>query len=263
MDPRSLGAEASSGEAPGAAAVAAAALAVTHIVTPALWFLRGIPRSVWLSLFGGVSVAYVFVHLLPELASGQEQLARAFGSGPVPGLDFAERHVYLVALAGLAAFYGLERMAKRDRAERSHRQVGGEPPTSPAVFWVHIGSFAAYNGLIGYLLVHRPVTTTSSLIFFAVAMALHFVVTDFGLDEHHGLRYRRIGRWVLVGAVGAGFWLGLAVRVSEAALAVLVAFLAGGVILNVLKEEIPAERQSRFWAFGLGLSVYAALLLAT
>ena len=55
--------------------------------------------------------------------------------------------------------------------------------------------------------------------------------------------------------------MGVAGDVSEAALAVLFAFLAGGVVLNVLKEELPEERQSRFWAFALGASAYAAILL--
>lgn len=39
------------------------------------------------------------------------------------------------------------------------------------------------------------------------------------------------------------------------------AFLAGEVILNVLKEELPNERKSRFGAFALGTAAYAALLL--
>ena len=34
-------------------------------------------RSRWLSLAGGVSVAYVFVHILPELAKGQDVMVRA------------------------------------------------------------------------------------------------------------------------------------------------------------------------------------------
>ena len=41
----------------------------------------------------------------------------------------------------------------------------------------------------------------------------------------------------------------------------LFAFLAGGIVLNVLKEELPRERKSRFWAFALGTVAYAALLL--
>ena len=39
------------------------------------------------------------------------------------------------------------------------------------------------------------------------------------------------------------------------------AFLAGGVVLNVLKEELPAERDSNFAAFAVGATVFAGLLL--
>lgn len=246
------------------AAMAAVLLAAVHVVTPSLKFLAGTPRSAWLSLAGGVSVAYVFVHLLPELAAGQETVGRIAG-----GKAFAERHVYLIALTGLATFYGLDRLAKSSRSSQEGATVqsgrDGETAaagTSPHVFWIHIGSFAIYNGLIGYLLLHREVTTFGALAFFTVAMALHFTVTDYGLNEDHKAIYRRVGRWVLVAAVLLGFGIGLLAEISEAAIAVLVAFLAGGVILNVLKEEVPSERQSRFWAFALGTAGYAALLLA-
>ena len=39
------------------------------------------------------------------------------------------------------------------------------------------------------------------------------------------------------------------------------AFLGGGVILNVLKEELPEERGSRFRAFAAGAAGYAAFLV--
>ncbi len=39
-------------------------------------------------------------------------------------------------------------------------------------------------------------------------------------------------------------------------------FLAGGVILNVLKEELPKERASRFRAFAAGVVAYTLVLLA-
>ncbi len=245
------------------ALIAAVLLAVIHVITPSLRFLDGTPRSIWLSVAGGVSVAYVFVHLLPELAAGQEQVSRV-----TTGETFAERHVYLIALAGLAVFYGLDRLAKTSRSKREGASVHSgrdsevaEASTSPKVFWIHMGSFAIYNALIGYLLLHREVMTLPALLFFAVAMALHFLVTDYGLNEDHKAPYRRIGRWVLAGSVLIGLAFGYAAEISEAAIAVLTAFLAGGVILNVLKEEVPSERQSRFWAFAAGMAGYAALLL--
>lgn len=84
---------------------------------------------------------------------------------------------------------------------------------------------------------------------------------DYGLQEHYRDAYHRIARWVLTVAVLLGWTVSLLSEIHEAALAVLLAFLAGGVILNVLKVELPEERESRFWAFRVGASAYAILLL--
>jgi hypothetical protein len=226
-------------------------LAAIHLFAGKLRFLHVIPRSSWLSAASGASVAYVFLHLLPELATGQETLAEA------APLAFVETHVWIVALVGLAVFYGLERAALVSREQEV------DDTTEPEVFWLHVVSFGLYNVLIGYLLLHREVMTTAALLFFATAMGLHFFVNDYGLRQHHKHQYHRHGRWVLAGAVLGGWALGAAVEVHEALVVVLIAFLGGGVILNVLKEELPEERASRFWPFALGAAAYAALLLAT
>lgn len=229
--------------------------ACVHLFASRLRFLGVTPRSRWLSAAGGISVAYVFVHLLPDLAEEQEAIREAVGES----FDFLEYHVYLVALVGLVIFYGLERSAKTSRRRRL--RAGGEDSTGAGVFWLHVGSFAAYNALIGYLLLHREEPGLNNLLLYAFAMGLHFVVNDFGLRRDHKRSYDRAGRWVLAAAVLAGWLFGLFSEVSEAALAVLFAFLGGGVVLNVLKEEIPEERESSFFAFALGAAVYAAILL--
>lgn len=118
-----------------------------------------------------------------------------------------------------------------------------------------------YNALIGYLLLHREEQDLRGLFFFAAAMGFHFLVNDYGLREDHRDTYHRVGRWVLAAAVAAGWVVGLWTTLNRAALAMLFAFLAGGVVLNVLKEELPEERQSRFWPFAAGAASYAALLL--
>ena len=183
------------------ALVAAFGLAAVHLFSGGLSFLDGVPRSRWLSVAGGVSVAYVFVHLLPELAENQEVIAETVDES-FAFLAFFEDHVYLVALLGLAIFYGLERAAKESR----RRQPGSaeKASASAGVFWIHIASFSFYNAVIGYLLVHRE----GSLIFFFVAMALHFVVNDRSLREHHRGLYHKMGRWLLAGAVVVGWVLG-------------------------------------------------------
>lgn len=233
-------------------------LAAVHVVTPLLRFLNGTPRSAWLSAAGGVSVAYIFIHLLPELSAGASQV------GGLGASFIADREIYLVAMAGLLTFYGLDRFAQTSRSANA-REEGADASgtaTGPGVFWIHIVSFAAYNALVGYLILRGEHPTQRGLSFFIVAMALHFLVTDYGLSEHHKERYRRIGRWFLIAAVLAGYLVGTTNEVSGALTAMLTAFLGGGVILNVLKEEVPSERKSRFWAFALGSGGYAALLLS-
>jgi hypothetical protein len=221
-----------------ASGLAAAAFALVHLVGARLDFLRRLPRSIWLSAAGGVSVAYVFVHILPDLAEHQREVEEAHL------LEQLESHVWLLALIGLAAFYGLDRLARRRK-----RDTG--------VFWIHLGSFALYNLLIGYLLVDRE----SGLLAFTFAMSLHFLVNDQGLREHHGRAYTR-GRWLLAAAPVAGWALAVATHLPDLLVSALFAFLAGGIILNVLKEELPEDRESRFWAFAAGIAGYAALLLA-
>ena len=239
------------------ALLAAVGLALVHIIAGRLRFLTYVPRSRSLSFAGGVSVAYVFVHLLPELTDAQESLSRAASELAL----VAERHVYLIALLGLATFYGLDALALRSR---QHQQsTAREDRTGTGVFAVHIASFALYNALIGYLLLHRESSTDTALLIYTVAMGLHFVVNDAALRHHHKDRYDSLGRWIVAAAVVGGWGVGLATEIHDAAIATLVGFLAGGVILNVLKEEVPRESQSRFSPFAAGLAFYSAVLLIT
>lgn len=237
--------------------IAVVILTLIHLFAGTLQFLGGTPRSVWLSAAGGVSVSYIFVHLLPEMNDSQSALEVTL-TGTLAQL---EHHIYLLMLAGLVIFYGLERAAVASHTR--HGAIEGEEAASHNIFWVHMATFAAYNALIGYLIFHySEVQGIRALFQFAFAMALHFVVNDFGLREHFESDYHRIGRWVLSASVLLGWLVGVTWDVPETALSVVLAFLAGGIILNVLKEELPEKRESRFWAFLVGAAGYALLLLA-
>lgn len=240
----------------------AGVLAAVHVSAGRLRFLQTAPRSGWLSLCGGISVAYVFVHLLPEITDHQSRVVETTDPTNIILEATHERSLFIAALVGFALFYGLEQAARRSSREAARRATGGVTtrPTA-SVFWLHIGSFAAYNALIGYALLHREEAGLANLLLYGTAMGLHFVVNDYGLREHHRDDYDRLGRWVLAGAILAGTLLGFLVVLPELVLSLLLAFLSGGVILNVIKEELPEDRESRFWAFGAGLAGYTAVLL--
>ncbi len=232
--------------------VAVLVLSAVHLCAGRLHALDRLPRSRWLSLAGGVSVAYVFVHLLPELARGQQVI----DGSDLQLFRYVEHHVYLLALLGLATFYGLERMIKLHR----RRQPAGSAARA-GVFWLHIGAFAFYNGLIGYLLIRGESGSLVSVSLYCVAMGLHFLVNDFALQHDHRELFRLRGRWLLAAMPLVGWALGAQTEVSELAVSALTAFVGGSVILNVMKEELPEERESRFSAFLLGAAGYSLLLL--
>lgn len=228
----------------------AIALTVVHLLASRVHSHGILPGRVWLSAGGGAAVAYVFVHILPELGRGHRVVGE---SGMIGGI--LERYVYLVALVGFIAFYGLEHLAQRS----APRETG---TVEPWVFWIHVGSFGAYNALIGYLLVHRNEYGAVALVLFAGAMGLHFLVTDHGLHQHFQDRYHDVGRWLLSTTVLVGWAIGHVVPVSETQLHILFALLAGGVILNVMKEELPDHYDSRFTPFVAGATGYTLLLLS-
>ncbi len=244
-----------------AALIAALVLAAVHLLAPRLRALTLVPRRGWLSAAGGVSVAYVFVHLLPELAEGQAAIEGEGGAeaaAPEPMLGFLEGHVYLVALVGLAVFYGVEKHSLHSRRRNRH-ETGADCTTGDA-FWLSIASFTLYNAIIGYLLLRGDLEETMQLVLYTLALGVHFVINDLALSEHHRDAYRREARWMIAAAVLVGWLAGMAIDVSERVIALIVAFIAGGVVLNVLKEELPGERLARFWPFVGGALAYTVLL---
>ncbi len=84
--------------------LAAGVLSAVHLLVGKLPFLDA-RSSIWKSVAGGIGISYAFLVLLPKLASAQIVL-RAAADGGVYG--FLEHHAYLVALAGLSLYYGLD-----------------------------------------------------------------------------------------------------------------------------------------------------------
>jgi hypothetical protein len=121
--------------------------------------------------------------------------------------------------------------------------------------------FAAYNVLCGYLAVHPPTPGLIPLGFFTLALALHFLSTDHGLRHHNVAVYDRVIGPVLAASTFVGWGYGMVTQISDRTVALWFAFLAGGIIINVIKEELPYEQHSRFWPFLAGVMAYTALVL--
>ena len=226
-----------------------------HIFSIKLHFLQSIQRHRFLSLSSGVAVAYVFIHLLPELNEYQEILEDTLDNKL---LILLEDHIYMIAMFGLVIFYGLELLVRKMKDVNKTEE---NKEASMRIFQIHIGMFFVYNAIIGYLLVRGTYDGVLGLSFFFIAMAVHFITNDWSLRTSHKYVYDRYGRWLLSFAVLFGWIVGTFFELREVVVSLLAAFIAGAIILNVMKEELPEDRKSSLPAFLFGVIFYTVLIL--
>ena len=205
----------------------------------------------WVSIAAGVSVATIFIDLLPEISESQAKLSDGLHGRAAL---FPEQAVYLAAMLGFVMFYGLEYMLAAS--------APAEDKPSGLFFSLQIAAFAGYSSLIAYLLVHNIWNDARSLLLYSLAMAFHLLLVDHSLArERHGL-YEKRGRWILALAVMAGWSAGILASVPDQWLARITGFISGGVIMNSLVVELPEGRGGRFWFFAVATVTYSLLLIA-
>jgi hypothetical protein len=209
-----------------------------------------------LSFGAGVTIAYVFVHLLPELEAAREALVR---TGAHLSLPFPALRVYLAALIGFMLFYGLEHLVAWTRRPAGSEATDGEENRLGRT--IHVGGFLVYVWLAGYLAVRSLEEGPTPLTLYAVALGLHFLSLDFSFFREYGSWYKRSARYAFVFAPLAGWTLGIFVGFSQVFTAALLGFLSGGIIMNAIVSELPKEKEGRIFSFLLGGVFYTALLI--
>ena len=209
----------------------------------------------FVSAAAGISVAYIFIDVLPELEVQRQVLVKTAGD---TALLFAEQRIYALALLSFVIIYGLEHMVLVNRERRSKSVAAGE---GDAVYWLQLTGYAAYSALIGYLVIERAVRGVLPLVAYTFAMAVHFLIVDHALEEEHGRAYQARGRRLLAASVLVGWLIGVATPLSDVVIARLFAILAGGVVITSLRAELPDDREGRFWPFCFGAVVFAVALI--
>ena len=204
----------------------------------------------WSSVGGGAGLAYVFVHLLPELASGGSELSKGQGLINYVPTPLVEALLFLVALMGVLLVFSLNVVMKQ------------REDAPPFAVWLQLLSFAAINYLYAYSLPSLITTGIGYGILFTLAISAHVLLMDRYAAAHHPQRFRRRNRWIGSAALVLGLLHALILHpVSALTLAMATAFLGGGLLMAVFRDELPDAGQVRLPWLLAGCSGMGALLL--
>lgn len=233
-----------------------AIIIAAHLHISKLTYFKTLHQKFWLSFFSGISVAYVFVHIFPELGKAQEY----FYTNDFNFLHLLDYHAYLISLAGFLLFYGMEYYARK--SHKLNLKVNNINRVEDHIFWVHSVINISFNFLISYLIFDDEFPSSLGLILFFIAMLTHLMIMDYDSYHYNKELYQRYGKWIYICANLLGLFTAVVFDVKESVFLILFAFLGGGMILNVIKEELPEDKKSNYAGFLLGAIVYAVVLIA-
>lgn len=166
---------------------------------------------------------------------------------------FTELSIYIVALVGFLIYYGFDLFAERYQQATHDNRI---------MYRLHLVLFCIYNGLITYTMSLRVLTGMTYTVLFSFAMALHFVLTDRKFCRMYPVRFNHLGRVFLNLSLLIG-WIACVIfdPVQVLLVALMMAFLAGSILFNVFREELPNSDLASFSWFVLGIVLIAFILL--
>jgi hypothetical protein len=227
-------------------------LSMIHLTIGRWRILHGPQAHLWLSTSAGTALAYVFTYLLPKLATIQASLD---GSGS-QGQAFLRNHAYLLALAGLLTYFALGPSAS---ASDDHDVTA--PNRRFSIAFLALG-YSFYSLQIGYLIaeLNEPDMATFALV--GLILGLHLMGIDHHLRRAHTSAYDGVFRYLCVGALFSGWVGGILTEAIKSTVMLSSAFVAGGIIIMAIREEMPAHGMPRPLTFFVAaIAGCAAILL--
>jgi|GEM_PF-6098862 len=226
-------------------------LCIAHYLSPQLKKISWISPSQLVSFAAGVTAAYVFLHMLPELIESRDNIRvilQKYGWQQ----QVVDLFVYFLALVGFEVYYILSYMG--DRA--NWRQDG----SVNKLFKYAIGFYFIYNFLITYTLMLRVDTSILYAVLFSLAIGLHFVLTDRQLRRTYPTLFSLKFRIVLLLALIVGFVVSLVFPISAFGTSLFVAFLSGAILCVSFTEQSSITKQTSLVSFMIGSLVMSAIL---
>ncbi len=225
-------------------------IASMHLfIVPFLTIASRKMHSIIFSIGNGIALSYVFLDVLPKLAQSDRIVSRTL-QGILP---YVERHAYVMALFGFLFFYFVQKQ-ERSGVRKKH--------TNPLISLTCL-SYSLFQFLVGYAVADKNDPEVQPLILFTLSISLHFFTSDYTFFPQAGESVKqRYIQTVLILFLFSGWFIGSMYMIPKASIALVSAFIGGGVIMNVIGHEIPEEKPNSSISFLMSTIGYSIILLS-
>ena len=210
------------------------------------------------SISGGLASGYVILLLIPEIKIFNEAIRDPF-------LD-----AYVLALLGLVIFKGLQHYCLRLVNQKSSAQqewgfIQAKVMARSLEFKVSCGVFCVYASLVLLTLPfqfgHLAGPVAKAL--YVITFALHLGFEMLGLFEQSEREFASLVPWTTGLSLTLAFVLAAANVLPSWLVISGMAFLAGIIMLQVFRTELPVASESSFFWFGFGTAIFVLLHIYT
>ena len=222
--------------------VLAIVLALVHVASPKARSLLAGRQDLVSSFAGGMAIAFVFLHLLPQLDRSHHIVGEA---------------IYLIVLMGFLFFYTAEHTLNRKRETSTRKRT-----ISKVQFSLHLAFAWVYSWLLMYAMPTQIQMEGVHAVPIIAALGLHLLQQDYSLGREFVEEFDQWGRYLLAAAPLIGWLADYAIVLDKFHSDILTGFLAGWSLYNVLKMQLPEHREASLRWFLSGVVVFLLLTMA-
>jgi len=211
-------------------------LALVHFFSENMSPAKGPTRFRVISFAAGISIAYLFLDLLPHTYEAAHNL---------------RQWVFLFLLIGFSGFH----LAEKYIYQHADRQV-----LAKELKEVHSVAFFAYHFFVGVALESKVREGIAEGVFFLVPVVLHSFLSGASMSSIHGEVRENLPTKILLSlSTLMGLVIALLLGVRPIVSNILISVIAGILLYVIVREFLPEKEEGRPLYFILGLTAFIAL----
>ena len=190
------------------------------------------------SFSAGVSIAYFFLMLLPEIYGG---------------FTYLNKLIFFFILIGFILFHLTEKFIYQH--ERKEQLMHDLKEAHSLVFFF-------YHFIVGLVLIRILANGFIEGMLFFIPILFHMTITNVSLSEiHKKMTESKLIRFLLCISSLIGILFALFASISNVLYYTLFSFIGGAMLYIVVREEIPKEKKDHPKYFILGAFIYSLLIV--